>query len=56
MLDEGKRFDVSYTLWSTYGMMHKNAPVNDEGTPADSVREFLNRTVQITIQNDMCRY
>ena len=56
MLDEGKRFDVSYTLWSTYGMMHKNAPVNDEGTPADSVREFLNRTVRITIQNDACRY
>lgn len=55
-LDEGKRFDVSYTLWSTYGMMHKNAPVNDEGTPADSVLEFLNRTVQITIQNDVCRY
>lgn len=55
-LDEGEHFDVSYTLWSTYGAMHRTMPVNDEGTPADSVLEFLNRTVQITIQNDVCRY
>ena len=52
----GDHFDVSYTLWSTYGAMHKSVPANDESTPADSLLEFLNRTVRITIQNDACRY
>ena len=52
----GDHFDLSYTLWSTYGAMHKDVPVNDESTPADSLLEFLNRTVRITIQNDACRY
>ena len=57
----GDHFDVSYTLWRTYETMHKNVQVNDESSSADGdddrrALEFLNRTVQITIQNDMCRY
>ena len=52
----GKGFDVIYEPWQSYGEMKKNKPVNDGSRPKPRhyPLEFLNRTVQIIIEEGGC--
>ncbi len=54
--DRGLAYDVTYRPWQNYEQMKRARPVND-GTLVGVRRyasEFLNRVVQITVENDAC--